>query len=131
MKIPVDTPRYRAASLAISVLLVWGLTSGLDFWLAPLVIAFLWTLAVKSTTRQYIGAVVLSLAGYALPLLIASFDYPLGKSANLIAAIMGFGRAGLIVWVFTFLLALLLGLAGAWLGHVVRLVLVGRQSQNG
>lgn len=122
----LESPRQLAVGMVVGVLLVWGLTSGLGFWLAPLLVALAWSLAVRSTRWQYIGGLLVAAAGYGLALIIAAAYAPLGRGANVVAAIMGFGHNGLIVWGFTFLLALLLGLAGAWVGHALGLFLVKR-----
>ncbi len=122
-------PSLRRKSEALSMLGLWGLIpAALLVWLlllhgawwAPWPIALLWALTMPTTRRQYLGGLVVALAGYALPLVVTGVQYPLGRTANLVAAIMGFGRHGLIVWALTALMALLLGLSGAWVGHALR-----------
>lgn len=105
--------------LAVGIALVWGGTA-LGLWLAPLVVSLAWALWVPSTARQYLGALIISLGGYAVPLIAASLRLPLGRTSNIVAAIMGFGHQGVVVWAFTGLLAIMMALAGAWLGHAVR-----------
>lgn len=102
-----------------AVLLVWLLLLHGAWW-APWPVALLWAFTMPTTLRQYLGGLVLALVGYALPLAVMGIQYPLGHTANLVAAIMGFGRHGLIVWALTALLPLLLGLSGAWVGHALR-----------
>lgn len=105
--------------LVPAVLLVWLLLLHGAWWV-PWPVALLWALTMPTALWQYVGGLGLALAGYALPLFVTGVRYPLGRTANLVAAMMGFGRHGLIVWGLTALLALLLGLSGAWVGHALR-----------
>jgi len=78
----------------------------LGLWPSPLVLGAAW-----------------GLLGYGAPLAIAALWLPLGRTADMVAAIMGFGAQGAIVWVISLLFAALMGLAGGWLGHTARQLL--------
>ena len=107
--------------LAVGVAVVWYLvTTGL--WMAPLIVSAVWALGAPSTAWQYFGAMLLSLGGYGLPLALSALSAPVGPSADVVASIMGFGHAGMVVWALTFLLAALMAAAGAWLGHALRVL---------
>lgn len=113
-----------------AALAVWGLTT-LGLWVAPLVIAFLWAMGVPGTWRQYGGALLLGAGGYLLPLAIAAPTVPVGRTSQVVASIMGFGAhgTGVLVWTLTAITAALLAVAGAWVGHASRQLLLARSSQ--
>ncbi len=105
--------------ILIGILVVWaGETRGI--WISPLVATFLWAVWAKRTAWQYAGAAVIAVVGYAIPLAVAARSFPVGKAADTVAAIMGFGHQGIIVWAFTFLLAMMQAAAGAWVGHALK-----------
>lgn len=106
---------------AAGLVTVWHLVST-GLWLAPLIVSAVWALGVPWPAWQYWGALVLSLGGYGLSLGLQALSEPLGRSADVVASIMGFGHTGIIVWAFTFLLAALMAVAGAWLGHAIRVL---------
>ena len=117
--------------LAGAVLAVCALTA-LGLWVAPLIIAFLWALGVPGTLRQYAGALLAGVGGYLLPLGLAAPTVPVGRASQVVASIMGFGThgTGLLVWVMTALTAALLAVAGAWVGHASRQVVLGRSAHT-
>lgn len=105
--------------LLCGILIVWaGTAAGL--WLTPLLVSLVWALGAPSAGWRFGGALGISLAGYALPLAVRALTEPVGRSADVVASIMGFGSMGIIVWVLTLLFAALMAVAGAWLGHAVR-----------
>lgn len=112
-----------------ATLAVWGLTA-LGVWVAPLVVAFLWAMGVSGTWRQYGGALLLGAGGYLLPLAIAAPTVPVGRTSQVVASIMGFGThgTGLLVWLLTAITAALLAVAGAWVGHASRQLVLARST---
>ena len=111
---------------AVGALGVWAFTA-VGFWPIPLVLSLAWALLVPTTLAQYVGALGFSVLGYLIPLWVAARSEPIGRAAGVVAGIMGFGHDGLLVWGFTVILAALLALAGAWIGHAVRLLAATRR----
>ncbi len=113
-----------------AVLVVWALTA-LGLWVAPLIIACLWALGVPGTLRQYLGALLAGVFGYLLPLALAAPTAPVGPASQTVASIMGFGThgTGLLVWLLTAITAALLAVAGAWVGHASRQLMLGRRAR--
>ncbi len=113
--------RLFLVGLALGILVVYlGTTIGI--WPMPLLASLVWAVIVPSTTWQYVGALIMSVIGYAIPLIIAAITLPVGRAASVIAAVMGFSRAGILVFLFTFVLAASMAIAGAWVGHAIRLL---------
>lgn len=121
--------RLILVGLAVGILVVFlGTTIGI--WPMPLLASLVWAVIVPSTTWQYVGALIMSVIGYAIPLLIAAISLPIGQAASVIAAIMGFSHAGILVFLFTFVLAASMGIAGAWVGHAIRLLARSRGDRH-
>ena len=123
--------RQVVLGLVGAALAVWGLTA-LGLWVAPLIVAFLWALGVPGTLRQYGGALLLGVGGYLLPLALAAPTVPVGRASQMVASIMGFGThgTGLLVWVLTAITAALLAVAGAWVGHASRQLVLARNAHT-
>jgi hypothetical protein len=75
----------------------------------------------RARTAIPLGALIGFIA-WVLPLARMDVTYGIGPAAASIAAIMGFGRQGLIPILLTLLVGALLGLTGAWLVTAVRQV---------
>lgn len=114
-----------------AALAVWGLTA-LGLWVAPLIVAFLWSMGVPGTLRQYGGALLAGVGGYLLPLALAAPAMPVGRASQVVASIMGFGThgTGLLVWLLTAITAALLAVAGAWVGHATRQLVLARSTHG-
>ena len=95
----------------------------LGLWPSPLVLGAAWGLFAPTRAWRVPGGALVGLLGYGAPLAIAALWLPLGRTADMVAAIMGFGAQGAIVWVISLLFAALMGLAGGWLGHTARQLL--------
>lgn len=121
-----QTTQHRMQSglgFVLGIALTWLLVSH-GFWMAPLVLGFLWALLVARRAWQFGGSLLMACVGYGLALITLYHGLPMSREAIVTAEIMGFGHHGLIVFILTGLLALLLALAGAWVGgslrHLVR-----------
>jgi hypothetical protein len=75
----------------------------------------------RGRTAIPLGALV-GFLSWIVPLARLDLLYGAGPAAATIAAIMGFGRQGLIPIILTLLVGALLGLTGAWLATAVRTV---------
>jgi len=104
----------------VGAALVW-LAASRGLWAGPLVASFLWALATSSRRTRLLGALALSVLGYAAPLVAAAIGHePVAATAADVAAIMGFGRQALVPWALTAVLCLAQAAAGGWLGHAFR-----------
>ena len=114
-----------AACLFALLGVVWGA------WWAP----FLFCLAFGADERRGRIAVPagagIGLVSWLLPLAVGHARYGFGPTADSLAAIMGFGHAGVVPVVLTLLVGTLLGLTGAWLGSAVASVVAPRASVDG
>jgi hypothetical protein len=73
--------------------------------------------------------VLASLAGWLLPLIVLGIHYNLRKAVATLSAVMGFGaNRGWVLYSITLTLAILLGLAGLWLGKAIRNIVWGRHA---
>lgn len=104
------------AFLAALLGVIWG------GWWAPFVVG----LALGAEQRRARVAVPagagIGLLSWAVPLAVGQVRYELGPTATSLAAIMGFGHAGVVPVILTLVVGTLLGLTGAWLGSAVRAV---------
>lgn len=112
----------RVATLVLTGFLVGLAGVLLGFWWAPFV-AGAWIGLMVGRARVAIptGAVA-GAAAWLLPLAAIQARYGIGPTAASLAAIMGFGREGILAIVLTGIVGALLGLAGAWVVSAVRLV---------
>ena len=107
---------WRVVALLAGAAVVWlGASRGM--WEGPLVVAALWGFGASTTRRALGGAVVMAVVGYGAALAALALQGPVGAAASEVAAIMGFGRLGVIVWALTAVLALSQALVGAWVGR--------------
>ena len=91
-------------------------------WWAPFPVGIAFGIVQgRGRTAIPLGALI-GLLAWLLPLGRVDVTYGIGPAAASIAAIMGFGRQGLIPIVLTVLVGALLGLTGAWLATAVRQV---------
>jgi hypothetical protein len=74
----------------------------------------------RETSRGPGGSLRRRLLGWALPLAAAQFRYGVGPAATSLAALMGFSHQAAIPVIFTYVVGLLVGLTGAWLGSAGR-----------
>jgi hypothetical protein len=94
----------------------------LGAWWAPFPVGIaLGIVHGRGRTAIPLGALIGVLA-WMLPLAGLYLAYGMGPAARSIAAIMGFGRQGLIPIILTLVVGTLLGLTGAWLATAVRQV---------
>jgi hypothetical protein len=107
------------AGLVIGTLVIWAAASS-GIWEAPLAVAAIWAAAMPASRLQYGGAIAMVVLGYGLPLSFMALSLPLGRTASEVAAIMGFGHEGAIVWALTAALPLGEAVVGAWIGHASR-----------
>lgn len=129
---PSGTPKILLILvLILGVGIVWQ-TISMGFWPAPFAVGLIYALVFTKRGWQYGGSLVIAILGNGLPLTIESQKWPMAKTADIVASIMGLGHAGIIIWVATLVWGALLGLAGAWLGHAIRALVtpIKRQSQH-
>jgi hypothetical protein len=108
----------------VGVAVVWaGAVDGL--WWVPLLVGFVIGIILRGGRVIVAAAGLAAILGWALPLAWQALYSPVGTVATVVAGILGLGTAnGSIVIVVTFALALLLGLAGAWVGAALRRLIV-------
>lgn len=113
----------RTAMLVLTAFLV-GLAGVLfGYWWAPFATgAFIGLVANRGRFAIPAGGLV-GVVAWLLPLAAIQARYGIGPTAGSLAAIMGFGRQGMLAIVLTVVVGALLGLTGAWLASAVRLVL--------
>jgi hypothetical protein len=110
-------------AVLIGTALIWlGQLIGL-WWLA-LVIGLLLGLTVTPAKFALVLALLSGGLGWGLPLLYHSTYLAIGKTASVVASIVGIGSTnGLIIIALTVLLGMLLCLGSAWVGIALRQVL--------
>ncbi len=108
---------YIAALLGTLVALA-GVLLGL--WWAPFVVGIILG-AVQPRARTAIAAGAgIGLLAWLIPLAVEHVRYGLGRTADSLAAIMGFDHQAAVSVVLTLLVGTLLGLTGAWLSSAAR-----------
>ncbi len=127
---PAPAPKMLlTVGVILGILAVWqALAEG--FWPAPFAVGLIWSLIIPYKGWRYGGGLATGVLGYGVALAVQAATWPLGKTANVVASIMGFGHAGIIVWIVTLTWGAILSTAGAWLGHAVRALLTPRQRQS-
>jgi len=111
--------RYVAVLLA-ALLALAGVLLGL--WWAPFVVGVALGALDRSARVAAPAGAATGLLAWAVPLAMIHVGYGLGPTAGSLAAIMGFGRQGLLPVILTLLVGALLGASGAWLGSAARAV---------
>jgi hypothetical protein len=108
-----------AATIA-GIAVIWaGNLFGL-WWLATALGVAL-GLSLPRAGAAIAAAAIAGVLGWGLPLLQQSLSVPIGRTASVVAGIMGFGAGnGAIVVAVTLLLAVLLAVTGAWVGSAAR-----------
>jgi len=109
---------------AVGVAVVWA--AAVDgLWWAPLLAGFVIGVILWGGRAIVPTAGLVAVLGWALPLAWQALHSPIGKVATVVAGILGLGTTrGPVVIVVTLVLALLLGLAGAWAGAALRRLIV-------
>lgn len=108
--------------LLLGILITWGLLS-MGLWWVSFILSAVWAWMVSPRRVQFGGAILMSLVGYSIALAWVQRPSALGTEARVAAEIMGFGPHGALIFLLTALLAVLLSLAGAWLGRALRFTL--------
>ena len=107
---------FAAAGIALS----W-VSATYGAWYVLFLVGLVVGLLPQQPGGRALLAVVIALGGWGLPLLWMSFFYNLHSATGVISATMGFGSgSGWAVDVLTLVVALLLAVAGTWLGKAVR-----------
>jgi len=108
----------------LGIAVVWAAAGG-GLWWMPLPVGLVVGLILRGG-RAIVAVTALAAAlGWGLPLAARSLSAPVGKTASVVAGILGLGAgAGVVVVVVTLVLAALLGLAGAWVGAALRRLVV-------
>lgn len=108
----------------VGVAVVWA--AAVDgLWWAPLLAGFVIGVILRGARAIVTTAGLVAVLGWALPLARQALHSPIGKVATVVAGILGLGTTrGPVVIVVTLALALLLGLAGAWVGAALRRLIV-------
>jgi hypothetical protein len=108
----------------VGVAVVWA--AAVDgLWWAPLLAGFVIGVILRGARAIVTTAGLVAVLGWALPLAWQALHSPIGKVATVAAGILGLGTTrGPVVIVVTLALALLLGLAGAWVGAALRRLIV-------
>lgn len=113
----------RTAILVLTAFLVGLAGVLLGYWWAPFVAgAFIGLVASRGRVAIPAGGLMGAVA-WLLPLAAIQARYGIGPTAGSLAAIMGFGRQGILAIVLTLVVGALLGLTGAWLASAARLLL--------
>ena len=95
----------------------------LGYWWAPFVAgAFIGLATARGRVAIPVGGVV-GAVSWLLPLAAIQVRYGIGPTAGSLAAIMGFGRQGIVAISLTVVVGALLGLTGAWLASAARMLL--------
>lgn len=117
-------PRFRremarVGTLAFAVLVV-SAANLLGYWLGSLLLGIAYGLLLRRMRAIRLAALIGAL-GWAAPLALMAVDVPVWRTAEVLAAIAGFGRSGAIfILGLTVALGSLLGVSGAWLGLALR-----------
>jgi len=110
----------------LGIAVVWVAAAG-GLWWMPLPVGLVVGLILRGG-RAIVAVTALAAAlGWGLPLAARALSAPVGKTASVVAGILGLGAgngAGAVVVVVTLVLAALLGLAGAWVGAALRRLVV-------
>jgi hypothetical protein len=95
-----------------------GVVAG--FWWLPFAVGLVIGMTVGRARYAVPTGAVAGLLAWGVPLAWAHARFGAGSTAVSLAAIMGFGRQGVLPVVLTCAIGLLLGLTGAWLGSAIR-----------
>ena len=117
---------YRLAIVAAIVgLVVIGVANAFGLWWVTMLFGFLIGLLVRGALPGVIVAGLPAVLGWGLPLAWQSLFVPIGRVADVVGGILGFGAgSGGATIIATLILALLLSLSGLWLGSALRRLIV-------
>jgi hypothetical protein len=107
-----------AALVVATIISVGGVV--LEVWWAPFAAGLAFGIFERRARFAIPAGALIGLAGWGLPLAYAQVRFGLGRSAQTLATIMGFGHQSAIPIALTCAVGLLLGLTGAWLGSAGR-----------
>lgn len=107
-----------AAGLVVAVVGVL-----LGAWWVPFLVGAAFGITIQRARWAVPLGAASGLLAWLVPLAIEQVRYGLGSSASALAAIMGFGREGIVPVILTLLVGTLLGLCGAWLAGGARLLI--------
>jgi hypothetical protein len=108
-----------AAAIVAGIVVVWA-ANHLGLWWVTALVGVALGLGFRGTLKILGATSLVAVAAWGLDLAYQAIAQPLGAAATVVAGIMGFGRAGVIVVVLALVFAWLLGAAGAWVGASVR-----------
>ena len=113
----------RTATFVLTAFLV-GLAGVLfGYWWAPFVAGAFIGLVTRSGRVAIPAGGLAGAVAWLVPLAAIQSRYGVGPTAESLAAIMGFGRQGILAVALTGVVGALLGLTGAWLVSAVRTLL--------
>jgi hypothetical protein len=116
--------RLMVPSLIIGIGIVWAANLAGLWWVTTLAGVSLGLLPQRG--REVLGlSCLIGALGWGLPLVWQALTLPIGRVADVVGGIMGFGTTdGPLVIVLVLLLGLLLCLTGMWVGRALRLAVV-------
>ncbi len=104
----------------VGIAVVW-VGNHFGFWWVTMLVGLAIGLFLGKVRAALVAATLAGVGGWGLDLLWQSFHADIGGAASVVAGIMGFGTSkGFIVILLTLALALLLSLAGCWVGTALR-----------
>jgi hypothetical protein len=112
--------RWLGGLLLFPILAYVAVTLGA--WWAPFLFGLMFGIIQPRARIAVPFGALIGLVAWLIPLISSDSRYGLGRTAESLAAIMGFGHQGAIPVVLTLVVGLLLGLTGAWLGSAGRTV---------
>jgi hypothetical protein len=125
------TPRRRSLALPVPAALLWlawtgslalalaGVATG-NWWLTPAAGVFVGALGPRFRQPAF-AAIVIGAAAWSAPLAWLALSAPIGRTATVLAGILGLARLGAPVSVvLTALAGAILSLCGAWVGFALR-----------
>lgn len=110
---------------AVIGLVVIGVANAFGLWWVTMLIGFLIGLLVRGALPGVIVAGLPAVLGWGLPLAWQALSVPIGRAADVVGGILGFGAgSGGATIIATLILALVLSLSGLWLGAALRRLFV-------
>lgn len=106
---------------AVVGLVVIGVANAFGLWWVTMLVGLLIGLLVRGAVPGVIVAGLPAALGWGLPLAWQALSVPIGRVADVVGGILGFGTgSGGATIIATLILALLLSLSGLWLGAALR-----------
>lgn len=107
-------------AVVVGIAVIWG-ANHLGWWWVTALVGAAIGVALRGTWRVLAAAALAAVAGWGIDLAVQSFGANLSGVASTVSGIMGFGtQSGYLVLLLALIFALLLGLAGAWVGASLR-----------